>query len=265
MTPGRSGVLTFRWYTSSIAVILSFSNQPGQEVFLPIMFTDDRQSIEGPEPAGRGSASLKQRAYVELKRQILSGRFAPGVMLSERQLACELKMSKTPVHAALERLEADGLVSVAAQQGIVVRATTSQDMADHFEIREALEPFVVGKLAGRLARDQERRLGLNLRANRRAVLDADVEANVRLDAEFHLLLCEFLGNREITRVMGQIREKVHDVIQHISSGHPARMAVSLAEHRGIADAIALGDGPAASEQMRIHLRNGLKYVYDRHP
>ena len=46
------------------------------------------------------------------------------MLLSERQLAASLKMSKTPVHAALERLESDGLVTVAVQQGIVVRSIT---------------------------------------------------------------------------------------------------------------------------------------------
>lgn len=229
------------------------------------MIADDPKILQSrsPEPPAHGAVSLKLRAYVELKRQILSGRLAPGMMLSERQLASELKMSKTPVHAALERLEADGLVTVAAQQGIMVRTTSPQDMGDHFEIREALEPFVVAKLAGRLTADQTRRLERNLRENRRAVRDADVEANVQLDAEFHLLLCEFLGNREITRVMGQLREKVQGAIQQISSQRPQRMAGSLAEHQAIAEALVAGDGPAAVERMKAHLRYGLQCLYDR--
>lgn len=229
------------------------------------MITDDSKMVrsESPDAAARGAVSLKQRAYIELKRRILSGRLAPGMMLSERQLASDLKMSKTPVHAALERLEADGLVTVAAQQGIMVRATSPQDMGDHFEIREALEPFVVARLAGRLTADQARRLERNLRENRRAVRDADVEANVRFDAEFHLLLCEFLGNREIARVMTQLREKVHGAIQQISSQRPQRMAVSLAEHQAIADAVVAGDGPTAVERMKAHLRYGLQCLYER--
>jgi len=228
------------------------------------MITDDPKMTrsENPEPMGRSAASLKQHAYIELKRQILSGRLSPGMMLSERQLASELKMSKTPVHAALERLDADGLVTVAAQQGIMVRAISSQDIGDHFEIREALEPFVVAKLAGRLSSEQVRRLERNLRENRRVVRNADVEANVRLDAEFHHLLCEFLGNREITRVMAQIREKVHTAIYQISSRQPQRMAGSVAEHQGIADALIAGDGSAAMERMKAHLRFGLQCSYD---
>ena len=80
---------------------------------------------------------------------------------------------------------------------------------------------------------------------------------------FHLLLCEFLGNREITRMMAQIREKAHDVIFEYSTRHPQRMAVSLAEHVEIAQAIRDGDAGEAAERMRMHLRNGIESLYNR--
>lgn len=206
---------------------------------------------------------LKQRAYAELKRRILAGELLPGTLLSERQIAGALKMSKTPVHAALERLEADGLVTVAAQQGIMVREITPQDIGDHFELREAIEPFLVSRLAGRLDADAVKSLEQNLYENQRAIAAGDVAANVRLDAEFHLQLCECLGNREITRVMAQIREKAHYVIYQISTRHPERMAVSLAEHVAITEALIDGDGTLAAERMTSHLRNGIESLYNR--
>ncbi len=226
-----------------------------------IMLRNSENGTRSPrsQGAGRVEGSLKQRAYTELKHRILSGQFPPGIVLSERQLASELEMSKTPVHAALERLEADGLVTVAAQQGIVVRSISPQDMADHFEIREALETFVVAKLAGRLTNEQIRQLRRNDREARGAVRNADIEANVRLDAEFHLLLCEFLGNREITRVMGQIREKVHAVVRLILARFPQRMVSSLAEHQAITEALLAGDGSIAAERMKAHLRHGCDF------
>lgn len=221
--------------------------------------------MPSPLTADIGAVSLKQRAYLELKDRILSGDLPPGTLLSERQLARSLKMSKTPVHAALERLEGDGLVTVAAQQGIVVRAISPQEIADHFEIREALETFVVSRLAGRLTAEQASRLKRNLGDNRRVVRQGDIAGNIQLDSEFHLLLCEFHGNAEITRAMGQIRDKIRGVIHHISTRFPQRMKVSLSEHEAIASALLDGDGPAAVERMTAHLRHGLQSVYHRHP
>lgn len=223
----------------------------------------DTAGPQAPPARGSSSLSLKHRAYAELKDQILSGALPPGTLLSERQLALTLKMSKTPVHAALERLEGDGLVEVAAQQGIVVRAISPRDITEHFEIREALETFVVARLAGRLTAEQGGRLKRNLADNRRAVRQGDIAGNIRLDSEFHLLLCEFQGNGEITRAMGRIRDKICGVIHQISTRHPARMRVSLAEHEAIAAAILAGDGAAATELMTTHLGNGLKSLYQR--
>jgi GntR family transcriptional regulator, rspAB operon transcriptional repressor len=217
-----------------------------------------------PEQDG-GAVSLKHRAYIELKGRILSGTLPPGTLLSERQLARGLKMSKTPVHAALERLEGDGLVTVAAQQGIVVRAISPRDIADHFEIREALETFVVRRLAGRLTSEQVERLNRNVADNRRAIRRGDVEANIRLDSEFHVLLCEFHGNGEITRAMGQIRDKIHGVIHLISTRFPQRMNVSMCEHEAIVASLVEGDGATAAARIIAHLRNGLQSVYDHRP
>ena len=98
--------------------------------------------------------ALKQRAYDELKRLILSGELAAGTVQSVRQLAAQLDMSKTPVHAAIERLEAEGLVTLAPQQGVVVRELSVRDIVSHYEIRQALEPFVMRRLAGRLTASQ---------------------------------------------------------------------------------------------------------------
>lgn len=231
------------------------------------MKTDESSSnvLLDPSSAGRGAVSLKHRAYAELKSRILSGALPPGELLSERQLALSLKMSKTPVHAALERLEGDGLVIVTAQQGIIVRAITPQDIADHFEIREAIETFVVARLAGRLNAEQVGQLKRNLVDHRRAIRRRDIAEHVRLDSEFHLLLCGFHGNREITRAMGQIRDKTYRVMHHISTQFPTRMGEALAEHEAIFSSLLSENGGAASERMATHLRNGVQSIYRRDP
>ena len=212
-----------------------------------------------------GARSLKQRAYAELKNRILVGALPPGMLLSERELARDLKMSRTPVHAALERLEGDGLVTVAAQQGIVVCSISPQEIADHFELREALESFIVSRLAGRLTSDQAERLGRNIEEHRRAVERGDVAEHIRIDSEFHLLLSEFHGNAEIRRAMGRIRDKIHRVMHHISARSPGRMVGALAEHEAISAALLAGDGAAAADRMAAHLRGGLQSLYRRDP
>src|SRR5262249_16673482 len=101
-------------------------------------------------PAATAPGLMKERAYAEIKRRLLENEYPPMSFLSERLLVAQLGMSKTPIKAALERLEAEGYVAVSPQQGIVVRELTVHEIADQYEIRAALEAYVLRALAGKL-------------------------------------------------------------------------------------------------------------------
>src|SRR5436190_14914016 len=146
-------------------------------------------------------ALLQDRAYDELKKLIQRGTYPAGTFLSERQLAGRLGMSKTPIKSALTRLGMEGFVAVSPQQGIVVREPTVHEILDLFDIREALETFVVRRIAGRLGPEQAERLRENTREQGRAARAEDVHTATRLDAEFHIMLCDFLGNREVSQAL----------------------------------------------------------------
>jgi DNA-binding GntR family transcriptional regulator len=217
-----------------------------------------------PTPTlSQGAASatrLQSRAYAELRRLIVSGEFPPGTFLSERQLASQLQMSKTPVHVALERLEAEGFVTISAQQGIVVRGLSVEDILDHYELREAIETYVTGKLAGRLNQNQQAQLRESLRQQEAALSARDVAALMDLDARFHLLLMSFLGNHQITATMEQLRDKIHQVILRVTSVDHNRLHESVEEHAKIVDALVQGDAAAASRLAVDHLEAGKQRI-----
>jgi DNA-binding GntR family transcriptional regulator len=206
---------------------------------------------------------LKERAYEELKRRILNNDYPPGSFLAERQLAEQFGMSKTPVKAALERLELEGFISVSPQQGIVIRALTVHEIADQYEIRAALETFVLRTIAGKLTGDQVARVRANLDAQKRIVGRGEVESAVRLDAEFHTLFAEFLGNQEIVRVMGQLREKMQRVITRVFQINPTRFDSSYLEHLATAEAVFAGNGQRAAELIESHLARGRQLILSR--
>lgn len=203
-------------------------------------------------------AALKQQAYSELKRLILAGELAGGSVQSVRQLAAQLHMSKTPVHAALERLEAEGLVTLAPQQGVVVRELSIQDIVNHYETRQALEPYVMRRLAGRLTEQQIEQLRQNLVELRRSASANDNSGLMEVDAEFHQLLCGFVRNDEITRVMQQLRDKVQRVILRVTEQFPERMGKTYEEHRAIVESLVSGDADHAAHLMYEHLGQGLR-------
>lgn len=213
----------------------------------------------GSSKGESGRSLLKERAYVEIKRGILSGKLAAGSFLAERQLAAQLGMSKTPVRSALERLESEGLLSISPQQGAIIRDLAVTEVADQYEIRMAIESFVVRALAGKLTVPQVSQVRANLNAQEANLVGGgDVVRGVALDEEFHALFCEFLGNQEILRVMSQLRDKTHRVIFRVFSINRERMAQSYEEHQEIAEAVFQGEPVLASTRIEDHLRIGMK-------
>ncbi|MGV3661273.1 MAG: GntR family transcriptional regulator [Prosthecobacter sp.] len=203
---------------------------------------------------------LQSRAYAELRRLIVSGEFPPGTFLSERQLAQQLEMSKTPVHVALERLESEGFVTISAQQGIVVRGMSVEDIVDHYELREAVETWVVRRLAGKLSLEQQRQLLDNLKAQREALKEEDLRRLIQMDEQMHFLLGSFLQNREIASTMERLRDKIHQVIVRVTDSDRTRPAESVAEHERIIKAVIAGDGARAADLMVEHLEAGKRRI-----
>jgi len=211
-----------------------------------------------PRPATR--PTLATRAYEDLKNLLMKGAYTPGDFLTEGELARRLHMSKTPVRTALTRLEMDGFVTVSPQQGIVVRESSIHEVLDLFDMRMALETFVVRRLATTITPEQAERLRANLDAQTKALKEQDNQTSTRLDTEFHLLLCEFSGNNEIREVMERLRGKLHRIILGIQNKNPARIADGCREHEAIAEAIIKGKGEQAAHMVVQHLEWGKKFL-----
>ena len=223
-----------------------------------------------PAPAVRHH--LKDQAFAQLRALLLSGEFEPGSLLSERQLAARLGISKTPIRLALERLARDGFVEILAQRGIRVRELTLQEIIDHYELREALETWIVRRVAERITELQieqlrvlvgrQRELHARVEAQHLPLDPDDASTYIKLDTEVHLLLARIAGNQEIVRVMGTLRERIARVVADIMLRNRPLLISSIAEHERILDALAHHDGERAAREMTKHLVQGKRQFID---
>lgn len=213
---------------------------------------------DGPVPV---RSFLKEQAYERIKQRLLNNDYPPGSFLSERQLAVNLGMSKTPVKGALERLEAEGFINVSPQQGIVVRELSIHEISDQYEIRTVLESYTLHALAGKLTPVQIATVQANLQAQAQIQASGDIAQGVELDAAFHTQFVEFLGNGEILRVIVQLREKIQRVVTQVFRLCPARLGTSYDEHAAIAAAVIDGDGARAAALLVEHLELGKRLIF----
>ena len=204
---------------------------------------------------------LKDRAYRELKELIQTGVFPPHSSVSERQLVKRLGMSKTPIRSALENLEAQGLVSVSPQKGVLIKELSAREISELFDVRNAVEPFIVSHLARRsIGKKQVDLLKQNLRKQKAAAKKEDAVAATQLDIEFHQLLARILDNQEMSAWLEKCFDKLQRSVLRINSLVAGRLHKSTQDHEEIVAAVAEGDESLAAERMLSHLRYGRQFL-----
>jgi GntR family transcriptional regulator of vanillate catabolism len=104
---------------------------------------------EFPSPEADKGQSRTVQALLTIRELILAGTLAPGKRISEVSVAERTGISRTPVRAALQRLEEEGLVEGISSGGYAVKSFSQRDVFDAIEIRGSLEG-----LAARLAAER---------------------------------------------------------------------------------------------------------------
>ena len=91
----------------------------------------------GLAPVGR--ETVQDRVYAELRRALIGGLFAPGQVLTIRQLADALMTSTMPVREALGRLITEQALEVLPNRSIRVPPVTLERIADLLHARVLIE------------------------------------------------------------------------------------------------------------------------------
>jgi DNA-binding GntR family transcriptional regulator len=211
--------------------------------------------------------SLSQRAYEQIKNEILRGDLGIGDLLSRRTLADRLNVSFLPVTEALQRLEAEGLVESKARIGTRVRIPTEQDILNSYVIREALESQAarlcaqhIGAEAKKQVSNSAARLDELQRSCQTETVDSAFLFSVHTyHMQFHMRIGELSGcpglRTAIEREQILIFNWLYDVAAH-------RQTLPPNFHATLAAALCSGSVAKADHAMRAHVRYGLDQVLD---
>lgn len=202
-------------------------------------------------------AALGDQVYNALQIHLRSGAISAGQPLQEVQLAERLGVSRTPVREAMMRLASEGRLTTVGRS-FVVPALTLADVDEIYEIRFLVEPAALRRVAT-LTRDARTRAPID------AALDDAIAADAAGDAaRFRDAAMRFRGawlalvpNARLVRVV----EQYADHMQHIRTltlGDAGVRAIVLRGLKGVAAALAKGDGERAAAAMEDNLREARK-------
>src|SRR5690606_22933409 len=116
-------------------------------------------------------------ALLAMRELIFSGAFQPGERISELTVAELTGITRTPIRAALQRLQEEGFVEAIPSGGYAVRSFSEKDVFDSIEIRGMLEG-----MAARLAAERGYSAG-RLQPLRECLTELDEVVEKGLDTE----------------------------------------------------------------------------------
>ena len=177
------------------------------------------------------------------------GAYRPGDRLVESELADRLGVSRTPVREALQRLETQGLLARDGRS-LVVAALDRDQTAELYAVRSELEGLAARLAAKHAAAEEVRVLAAMVDEDRALV--GDPQAMALANRRFHTQIHLASHNRYLVQQL-QMVYRAMVLMAETSLAAEGRTAAALDEHAAIVDAIARGEGDAASDALRAHL------------
>jgi DNA-binding GntR family transcriptional regulator len=208
-------------------------------------------------PAKTSAASDSSRVdevYEGILLRIVRGELPGGIELKSTNLARKLGLSRTPVVQALQRLAADGIVTLEKNKRAIVRPGAQNWLVELHELRELLEPAAAAQAAQRISDDDLARLkSLSETARPRSHADWPAAAQ-QFDFALHLAIADHAGNFALAQTLRKIW--TFKRISYLAAPEPAEtLEKGYTEHLALLAALAARDGETARAAMLFHLRS----------
>lgn len=224
-------------------------NSKERAAFLP-----ERQTTENGTNRTNGTLDrncMHDRICWAILDRISEGTYQPGDRLKELTLAREFQVSQAPVREALRKLEAIGVLETKAYRGTRVRAITSQEMRDTYQLRGVLEQTATQYIREFPAASVDL-LEQEFAAMQAAVIAGDLQAVAVHNKNFHCHIVVCCENKELVRVWKSLGVGMRTRINVQRLAESSRLLSAIASHRGIIDAFRAGNLKLAGELLRAH-------------
>jgi DNA-binding GntR family transcriptional regulator len=193
---------------------------------------------------------LADRAYVELRDQIVTLTIPPGAPINEESLGRELGLGRTPLREAIKRLALENLVAVYPRRGTFVTEINITDLAHISDVRVQLEGHAAYRAAQRLTAAQREELDALVAEIEQPRSDAD--ALMGLDARIHRFVYRCAANPYLRNTLEHYLN-LSLRIWYLVLGRLPHLFERVHEHSELLHAIRAGDADGARAIAAEHV------------
>lgn len=215
--------------------------------------------IVAPGPAATAHVPVSERIYLALRQEIMRCEIAPGATLDATSIARRYEVSKTPVRDAMQKLAADGLVTIQPRSGYHVAPITFQAVHDILDMRAAIGPHAA-RQAARYATPAE--VTLLRRIVREYDAPLDIGTMQQVARRFHIAIARCSRNRRIVALSENLFDELERLLR-FAIDFTVKTGEHSDEHTALVDAIEAGDGERAAAIETAHIRSSREFLIER--
>jgi DNA-binding GntR family transcriptional regulator len=213
----------------------------------------------GTGPATTNHPPVSERIYLALRQEIMRCEIAPGTTLDAAAIARRYDVSKTPVRDAMQKLAADGLVTILPRSGYRVAAITFQAVHEILDLRAAIGPHAA-RQAARYATAAD--IAELRQIVREYAAPLDVGAMQQVARRFHVAIARCSRNKRVIALSENLFDELERLLR-FAIDFSVKAGEHSDEHTALVDAIEAGDGERAAAIETAHIRHAREFLIER--
>lgn len=202
------------------------------------------------------ATSISDKAYDQIRTDVIFGRLKPGQKLRLDRLARQYGASVSTLREILSRLSSEGLLLAEGQRGFQVKPVSAAEFKDIAAMRLLLEGHAIALSFATGDLDWESNVVAayhKLSLMERQMIDddkRDLENWKRYDREFHQALIAASGSQTLLDLFAGVYDQYlrYQIVAVVFRGK-----VAADEHRGLRDAALRRDAKRACDILRRHI------------
>jgi len=216
--------------------------------------------------------SAEEKVYHYMFGLLINHKLNPGDRLLEKNIAEEVKVSRTPVRNVIIKLVADGLLEKTSKRGVIVPIPIREDVEQIFFAREVLEGKTAFLAAMKATDDDIAFLRLLHKKEKDVYYSNDKKVYTEINGQLHLSIARISGNKYFERFIKQVfwRSQIFifyfDRFYNYQNENSQTYFIpyersSFKDHSDIIEAIASHDANSAKERIKAHIRSTYNLLF----
>ncbi|MFT3688572.1 GntR family transcriptional regulator [Paenirhodobacter sp.] len=201
------------------------------------------------EAKSKRPADVVEKVYRQVRDMAIEYRFRPGERVNEVELAQRLKVSRTPIRQALNRLVHEEFVTFVPNRGFYAREIAPADIRQIYEFRALVECGAFRLACERGSDEDIARIQAEWEAQSSA--GSDWEQLSAADEAFHLAIASLAENPHILNTLNDLNAKLR-FFRRIDLENDSRRKNTYQEHAAVLDCLRRRD-KSGVEILKNHI------------